>query len=59
MPLHTVEIILSEVEYHRVKCIATAQHTNPSKLYQEQMKFWIDEGMFDEDLTGHECPSCR
>ena len=54
MPIHTVELRLSDVEYHRVRAIAAAQNTSPAQLYCEQMRFWIDDGLFDEDLTGHD-----
>ena len=56
VPMLTIEARLSDVEFHRVRAIAAAQGTSLAKLYQEQMGFRISERIFDEDLTGHECP---
>jgi len=53
---HTIEIHLSDEEYHRVKLIAAVQNITPAKLYRNELKFWIAEGMYDEVLTGHDCP---
>ena len=53
--LHTIELRLNDQEFHRIRLIAAAQNTSPAKVYQNEMRFWIEEGMYDETLTGHDC----
>lgn len=53
--LHTIELRLTDQEYHRVRLIAAAENTSPAKVYRDGLNFWIEEGMYDETLTGHDC----
>jgi len=54
--LHTIELRLSDQEFYRVRLIAASMNTTPAKFYRDEVKELINSGLFDEMLTGRECP---
>jgi len=54
--MHTIELNLTTTEYRRAKLIAAVMKTTVGEVYRNELNEMIENGLFDEMLTGHDCP---